>query len=112
MKLKNVKKQELALVSLLEFVRLSAMHQKEATKSVIAENMKISEVAFSKLIQRNIRLAVRMAKKMDKSIEEVLLDFRQYCFENPPTDDDDNDDDDDADTDTEENTDSDDESDS
>ena len=94
---------DLALIALLEFVRLSVLHEKDAAENVIKQHMKIDEDEFSSLVSRGILMAVKNAQKLGKSIQEILLDFRQFCFEHPaeadePAEDDtDSDDDDDAD---------------
>lgn len=83
-KKKKIKKQGMALMGVLEFVRLAATHHPEVAKEIIHDRLEIDADAFARFVQRVIRMAVRAAEARGKSIDEALLDFRQICYENRP----------------------------
>lgn len=87
---KKIKKQGMALMGMLEFVRLTALHHPEIAKDVIKERVRVDSNVFARFVQRVIRMAVKAAETRGKSIDEALLDFQQLCFENRPGADDNN----------------------
>lgn len=86
---KKIKKQGMALMGVLEFVRLTALHHPDVAKNIIHDRLQVDSDAFAQFVQRVIRMAVKAAEVRGKSIDQALLDFRQVCFENRPTDNDD-----------------------